>query len=305
MSCQIMITCAMFHKTAGTRSSIIKSICVIVILLLILPVALMSMIVGCSDVSQRVNSSATEVTVQTKIEPTAVSTTSSAAEDSTINLSGVVPLSRPRSASAVSVSPDGKLVIAVNPDNNSITLIDAINLVVLTEIPVGDTPRTLSITPDSENVLVANYGSATISKVNISLAEEVAQFPVGSMPYGVVTDGVNAFITEFGLGTISKIDLITGKLLSRTPVDAFPSGLALSRDGQRLFITHFSPASSLLLTKNHSPRLERHLPEQVPTYLSLSPLLPMGGKLTFHSHAQISRTPLFFSTPPSSQSSTY
>lgn len=201
--------------------------------------AVMPMIVGCSDVSQRVDSSATEVTVQTKIEPTTVSTISSAAEGSTINLSGVVPLSGPSSASTVSVSPDGKLVIAVNPDNNSITLVDAINLVVLTEIPVGDTPRTLSITPDSENVLVANYGSATISKVNISLAEEVAQFPVGPMPYGVVTDGINAFITEFGLGTISKIDLITGKLLSRIPVDAFPSGLALGRDGQQLFITHF------------------------------------------------------------------
>ena len=230
----------MFHKTAGTRSSMIKSICVMVILLLILPVVLISMMAGCSGVSQTVDTSTTEVTVQAKIEPTAVSTISSAAEVSTINLSHVVPLSRSRSASALSVSPDGKLVIAVNPDNNSITLIDAINLVVLTEIPVGDTPRTLSITPDSETVLVANHGSATISKVDISLAEEVAQFPVGSMPYGVVTDGVNAFITEFGLGTVSKIDLITGKLLSRIPVDTFPSGLALSKDGQRLFITHFS-----------------------------------------------------------------
>ena len=194
---------------------------------------------GCRDISQTVDTNFTEVTVQATIEPTALSTILSEAKISTVNLSDVVPLSRPISAAAVSVSPDGRLVVAVNPDNNSITLVDAINLVVLAEIPVGVTPRTLSFTPDSKNVLVANHGSGTISKVDLNLAVEVTQYPVGSMPYGVVTDGVYAFVTEFGLGTISKLDLVTGELLDRIPVDAFPSGLALSRDGDRLFVTHF------------------------------------------------------------------
>jgi YVTN family beta-propeller protein len=115
------------------------------------------------------------------------------------NPTSVVPLSRPVSAGAVSVSPDGRLVVAVNPDSDSITLVDAITLAVLAEIPVGDNPRTLSITPDSKMVLVANHGSATLSKVDLSQALEVKQYPVGSMPYGVVTDGIRAFVAEFGL----------------------------------------------------------------------------------------------------------
>ena len=197
------------------------------------------MIAGCGDINQTDDTKFTEVTVQTTVEPTALSTISSEPKGSTVNLDDVVPLSRPVSAAAVSVSPDGRLVVAVNPDNNSITLVDAINLVVLTEIPVGATPRTISITPDSKLALVANHGSGTISKVDLSQAIEVTQYPVGSMPYGVVTDGVYAFVTEFGLGTISKLDLVTGELLDRIPVDAFPSGLALSRDGKRLFVTHF------------------------------------------------------------------
>ena len=103
------------------------------------------MIAGCGDINQTDDTKFTEVTVQTTVEPTALSTISSEPKGSTVNLDDVVPLSRPVSAAAVSVSPDGRLVVAVNPDNNSITLVDAINLVVLTEIPVGATPRTPSI----------------------------------------------------------------------------------------------------------------------------------------------------------------
>ena len=150
-----------------------------------------------------------------------------------------ISLDDPVSSSAVAVSPDGKLVATVNPDSDSIALADASTLAVLAEIPVGDNPRTLSFTPDSKTVVVANHGSATLSKVNLNQTVEVAQYPVGSMPYGVVTDGVHAFVTEFGLGTVGIIDLMTGELLTRITVDAFPTGLALSRDGQRLVVTHF------------------------------------------------------------------
>jgi len=197
------------------------------------------MIGGCGDINQTNDTNFTEVTAHETIEPTALPVISSEPKGSTVNVDEGLPLSRPISSAAVSVSPNGRLVIAVNPDNNSITLVDAINLAVLSEIPVGTTPRTISITPDSESVLVANHGSGTISKVDLSQAIEVAQYSVGSMPYGVVTDGVYAFVAEFGPGTISKLDLVTGELLDRIVVDAFPSGLALSRDGGRLFVTHF------------------------------------------------------------------
>jgi YVTN family beta-propeller protein len=171
-------------------------------------------------------------------EPKARATIFSEATVPTVRPTSTVSLSRPISAAAVSVSPDGRLVVAVNPDSDSITLVDAITLAVVAEIPVGDDPRTLSITPDSKKVLVANHGSATLSKVDLRRTVEVAQYPVGFMPYGVVTDGTHAFVAEFGLGTLGIIDLATGELLTRLSVDAFPSGLALSRDGQRLLVTH-------------------------------------------------------------------
>ena len=154
--------------------------------------------------------------------------------------------SGPVSSSAVVVSPDGTLVAAVNPDSDSITLIDAKGLRPIKEIAVGDDPRTLAFTPDSRLVLVANRGSANVSVVAVENFSRVADIPVGPMPYGVVTDGRRAFVTEFALGNIGIIDLARQTLVDRVEVAPFPAGLALetgSQDGHsregRLLATHF------------------------------------------------------------------
>jgi YVTN family beta-propeller protein len=142
------------------------------------------------------------------------------------------------SASAVAVSPDGKLVASVNPDSDSITLVDTITLRVLAEIPVGGDPRTLSITPNSQIAIVTNHGEATLSVVDLRKFNETSRYSVGAMPYGVVTDGVHIFVTEFALGSVSVIDLATGELLTTIAVSPFPTGLALSGNGQSLYVTH-------------------------------------------------------------------
>ena len=151
----------------------------------------------------------------------------------------VPELSQPISSSALAVSSNGKFIAAVNPDSDSITLIDAISSGVLDEIPVGDDPRTLSFTPDSEKILVANNGSSSISVVDIASRTEEAQYSVGLMPYGVVSDGLYAFVSEFGSGNISIFKVETGILVKRIKVDPFPAGLALSKDAKTLFVTHF------------------------------------------------------------------
>lgn len=160
-------------------------------------------------------------------------------EDSTVQLTFPIPLDSPVSSSPVAVSPNGRFVAAVNPDSDSITVINAHTLEVLAEIPVGDDPRSISITPDSKQGVVTNHGSAIMSVVDFDTYVEVAQYPVGYMPYGVVTDGLHAFVSDYGNGTISVINLETGALERRIPVEAFPSGLALSENGEHLFVTHF------------------------------------------------------------------
>ena len=135
---------------------------------------------------------------------------------------------------------------AVNPDSDSITLVDALGLRLIKEIAVGDEPRTLAFTPDSRLVLVANRGSANVSVVAVENFSRVADIPVGPMPYGVVTDGRRAFVSEFALGNIGIIDLARQTLVERVKVAPFPAGLAFETDSQdgrsgegRLLVTHF------------------------------------------------------------------
>lgn len=71
-------------------------------------------------------------------------------------------LDAPSTSSTIAVSPNGKLVVAINPDSNSITIVDPITLKVLTEITVGNNPRTLAITPDSRKVIVTNHDDGTL-----------------------------------------------------------------------------------------------------------------------------------------------
>ncbi len=147
-------------------------------------------------------------------------------------------LAGPVAASFVAVSPDGSIVAAVNPDSDSVTLVDAVTLAVKAEVPVGDDPRTLCFTPDSKNIVVSNWGSASISVINLDRAAEVAQYSVGLLPYGIVTDGASAFIAEFATGNVSVVNLKTGRRANRIPVDSFPAGLAMTADGTQLLVTH-------------------------------------------------------------------
>lgn len=186
---------------------------------------------GCED-----NSSSTSVFLVQREDSVknAVPTTVS-----NVHQTASITLKRPISASAVSVSPDGKFVAVVNPDSDSITLLDPVHLFILAEIPVGNNPRTVSFTPDSEKALVTNNDSATLSIIDVSKSVEISQHSVGLMPYGVVSDGVHAFITEFGSGSLGIFRIDTGELLTRVQLDPFPSGITLSRDRKYLFITHF------------------------------------------------------------------
>lgn len=150
------------------------------------------------------------------------------------------------SSSAVAVSPDGLIVAAVNPDSDSVTLVDAFTLDVIDELLVGDDPRTLSFTPDSKSLLVANRGSGNISVLEARDSGKVTHLTVGSMPYGVVADGQRAYVAEFALGNVAVFEMADRSLVRRLPVGPFPAGLALLkgresavREAGILLVSHF------------------------------------------------------------------
>ncbi len=138
---------------------------------------------------------------------------------------------------ALTLSPDGSRLAAVNPDSDSITIVAAQSLTVLAEAPVGDEPRTASFTPDGTLALVANQGAGTISFVDVNTMRVISHVWVGAQPYGTVADEQRAYVSLFAAGEITVVDLAARAVVQRIAVEPFPAGLALA--GGSLYVTHF------------------------------------------------------------------
>ncbi len=145
-----------------------------------------------------------------------------------------------QSSSAIAITADGNLLLAVNPDSNSISLIDPAHQLLLAEIPVGVDPRTVSVDDSGQLAFVANRGSDSISVIDLAGRRLLSQIPVGVRPYGVLAgrDSRLVFVAEQGSSMLHILDGLSGKTVNRIPVGNRPSGLALSHDGQTLYITH-------------------------------------------------------------------
>ena len=75
-----------------------------------------------------------------------------------------------RSSSAITITSDGSIVLAANPDSNTISLIDAADLELVGEIQVGVDPRTVSTDLRGEIAAVANRSSGSVSLVDLAAA---------------------------------------------------------------------------------------------------------------------------------------
>lgn len=144
----------------------------------------------------------------------------------------------PPPSRAIALTPDGDTLLAVNPDSNSLTLVDTATQAVIAEVAVGRDPRTVAVA--GGRAYVANRGSRTVSVVDIDRRETVAELEAGYRPYGVVADPARGrvYVSIQGENRIIGLDAATHEVISSRTVPALPSGLALSPEGDRLYVTH-------------------------------------------------------------------
>jgi YVTN family beta-propeller protein len=149
-----------------------------------------------------------------------------------------------RSSSAIAITADGDTLLVVNPDSNSLSLVDLGTLVAVTEIPVGLDPRTVAVAPltddDGRRAYVANRGSDSVSVVDLDTRNVIAEVAVGDRPYGVVVspDGARLYVAEQGVDRVRFLDTASLSTMAVLPTHDRPSGLAISDDGQTLYVTH-------------------------------------------------------------------
>jgi YVTN family beta-propeller protein len=77
------------------------------------------------------------------------------------------PRSVRRSSSSIALTTDGSTLLVVNPDSNSLSLVDTNRQNVLAEIPVGRDPRTVAVDEAGQRAYTANRGSNSVSVVDL------------------------------------------------------------------------------------------------------------------------------------------
>ncbi len=133
-------------------------------------------------------------------------------------------------------------VWVVNPDNDSVSVIDAATNNLIQSINVGTAPRTLAIAPNG-NVWVTNKDSATISVISpttLAVVQTITM-PRASQPFGLAfaPNGANAYVVLEALGQVRKLNPASGALVTTLAVGSNPRHVSVTADSATLLVSRF------------------------------------------------------------------
>lgn len=127
----------------------------------------------------------------------------------------------------------------VNPDNNSVSVINTDSLGLVAEIQVGRNPVALAEAPNGD-IWVANREDATISIVNPASLSETATIDLqaASQPYGIVFNNNSAFVTLEAVGKVIQLST-AGAVINEADIGSSPRHLTIDGARQTLYISRF------------------------------------------------------------------
>ena len=151
-------------------------------------------------------------------------------------------------AMGIAVTPDGAKAYVINSSVGSVTVIDTATDTVITTITgIGTAPQSIAMHPSGSYAYVANTGSNSISRIDTdtdtasTLSLSGPGFTGLTAPRFVVFSptGDRAYVSN--QATTGRITVINPAALTQTSefgVTTVPRSLAISPDGNTLFITH-------------------------------------------------------------------
>ena len=149
-------------------------------------------------------------------------------------------------STVLALTSDNAFVWSVNPDNDSVTLLEVANdrNHKVAEVPVGDEPRCVAITPDDKKLYVTNAVSGTVSVIDARSYNVTKTIPVGTEPTGcaLTFDGAKLYVANLGSGSVSVIDTRSDTLAKTIPnAGDKPRAIAVAEVGgqTKVYVTQF------------------------------------------------------------------
>ncbi len=153
------------------------------------------------------------------------------------------PLARAAAApqsSPIALTQDGRFVLNVNPDQNSVTLFDVQtdSPRKLAEITVGRDPQSVTVAPDGKTAFIANAAEGTVSIVDLVRRRQRGKVAVGAEPMGacLAPNGTRLYVANASSNSLSVFNVAGGTLTPVTTLDLSGSGrspraIAVQNDG--------------------------------------------------------------------------
>ncbi len=144
----------------------------------------------------------------------------------------------PRQSSPIALTGDDKTLVNVNPDSNSISLLDVTtdSPAKLAEIAVGAEPRSVAIHPNGTTAYVANALGGSIAVVNLTTRAVANTIPVGSEPMAVALspNGTRLYVANSSSNNLKVVDTITLNVIATIDLSPFgtaPRAIAVTNNG--------------------------------------------------------------------------
>ena len=191
-----------------------------------------------------------------------------ATEATTVTVVDAPAATQPTNSSPVACDEASRVVWTVNPDNDTVTAVDADSLGVLLEFPACDDPRSVDVSADGE-IWVACRGDDSLNVVDPNgNSLTTIGLGYGGAPSALVItpDGATAYATLEGSGELVRFDTSTHQQTGSLPLGPGPRAIAVSPDGATVLVTRFlSPkdhaevweVSTATLTLNRTIRIPK------------------------------------------------
>jgi YVTN family beta-propeller protein len=157
------------------------------------------------------------------------------------------------SSTTLALTDDDRQLWVVNPDADSVSVIDTEARALLAEIPLGPSPTRDPVTKRfdpkvapralafaGEKVFVAGEAASRIFVLDAVSRKVRGSIPVPAAPSAVAVskDARLVYVVSHEAAMVTVIDAVTEKVVGGAAVSEHPWGVTLSADGREIFVTH-------------------------------------------------------------------
>ena len=156
----------------------------------------------------------------------------------------------PISSTPIVLNNADRFLWAVNPDNDSVSVIDVGGdaNTKTREIPVGDEPQSVAFNSDKSKVYVANAISGTVSVISTTSFTVIKTIKVGTEPFALAftPNGTKLYVANSSSNDVSVINPVRDRVVKTIPnVGVQPRAIAITNDGdfedndEKVYVSNF------------------------------------------------------------------